>query len=933
MKFIRPFLTALAAVLGCLTPATAQVPDTLKYPILAPPVGVQSGAQLGYSVAVEGGYAVIGAPFDDTGGQDSGVVKVFDSATGALLFILPNPSPALSDQFGSSVAISGSRVVVGDYQHLEGISDLGKAYVYDLSSANPTVPVATLATPNPAGIDEFGSSVAISGSRVVVGAPRDNTGKMEAGSSYVYDLNSGTPTVPIATLRNPTPAVSDFFGTAVAISGTRVLVGANRDDTGAIDTGSAYVYDLTTGTPTVPVFTLNNPTPGVQDYFGSSVAISGTRVVVGAYQDATGAFSAGSAYVYDLGGGTPTVPVATLNNPSPAVQDFFGNAVAISGARVVVGARGDDQGAADAGSAYVYDLSSATPTVPVATLNNPGPAASDSFGFSVAIDGTRVLAGAYRDDTGATDAGSAYGYDLNTGTPGVPVSNFTSLSPSVNDSFGASTAISGTLLVVGSPLENTGATKAGSVYVYDLSSGTPTVPVVTLNNPNPVASDQFGFSVGISGTLVVGIARNDTPKTSAGTVYVYDLRSGTPTVPIVTLNNPSPAAGDFFGLSVAISGARVVVGALEDDTAATNAGSVYVYDLSEGMPTIPLATLNNPSPAAGDFFGNAVAISGTRVVVGASGDDSGATNAGSVYVYDLGSSTPTVPTATLNKPGSAANDAFGYSVAISGSRVVVGAYQDDTGATDAGSVYIYDLNSATPTLPVVTLNDPTPAVGDVFGSRVAISGSRVVVGATQDSTGAIDAGSAYVYDLSGGTPQVPVATLRKSSPSTSDFFSSAVAIEGSTVAIGALLDDTVTANKGAVYVFGPASNDTNNNGLLDLWEYAKFGTLTGHLALGDTDGDGTKELVEEAFNTDPLLPTAAAAPAPVVEGGFLTLTVNKRAGVTYVVESAGTPLAADFSSTTTTVLTNTAAILKVRDNVPATTAGGRFMHVRVTAAP
>ncbi len=71
----------------------------------------------------------------------------------------------------------------------------------------------------------------------------------------------------------------------------------------------------------------------------------------------------------------------------------------------------------------------------------------------------------------------------------------------------------------------------------------------------------------------------------------------------------------------------------------------------------------------------------------------------------------------------------------------------------------------------------------------------------------------------------------------------------------------------------------------------------------------------------------------MVEGGFLTLTVNKRAGVTYVVESAGTPLAADFSSTTTTVLTNTAAILKVRDNVPATTAGGRFMHVRVTAAP
>ena len=92
--------------------------------------------------------------------------------------------------------------------------------------------------------------------------------------------------------------------------------------------------------------------------------------------------------MYDLTSPTPTVPVLTLNNPSPFGEDQFGNAVGISGTRVVVGTYGDDAGAIDAGSAYVYDLTSATPDVPVTTLNNPTPVEGDLFGYAVAISGT-----------------------------------------------------------------------------------------------------------------------------------------------------------------------------------------------------------------------------------------------------------------------------------------------------------------------------------------------------------------------------------------------------------------------------------------------------------------------------------------------------------------------------------------------------------------
>ena len=101
------------------------------------------------------------------------------------------------------------------------------------------------------------------------------------------------------TLSDPTLVPRALFGYSVAHSGARVVVGAPLDQTG--ETGSAYVYDLASATPTVPVATLNNPSPVLNDYFGNSVAISGTRVVVGAYLDDTGVIAAGSAYVYDLG--------------------------------------------------------------------------------------------------------------------------------------------------------------------------------------------------------------------------------------------------------------------------------------------------------------------------------------------------------------------------------------------------------------------------------------------------------------------------------------------------------------------------------------------------------------------------------------------------------------------------------------------------------
>ena len=218
-----------------------------------------------------------------------------------------------------------------------------------------------------------------------------------------------------------------------------------------------------------------------------------------------------------------------------------------------------------------------------------------------------------------------------------------------------------------------------------------------------------------------------------------------------------------------------------------------------------------------------------------------------------------------------------------------------------------------------------------------MSGTRVMVGASSDDSVAMNAGGAYVYDLASPTPSVPAAMLHNPrsnpGPAAADYFGGSVAIDGSTAIVGAPGEDGPTVDRGAAYIFGPANPDFDADGLLDIWEDARFGTTAGHSALDDFDADGREDLIELAFDTDPNRPATSAVLAPMVENGFLTITIARRAGVTYTVETSATPDPVDFSAATTTVLLDTASTLKVRDNFPTSATAQRFLRVLVTAAP
>jgi len=809
---------------------SAEVPDAIRHSLFAPKTLPQKFEQQGSSVAISGNTAVVGSPLYDSDpltGLDTGAVKIYDTLSGKLLHQLLSPAGTAFSYFGQAVAIAGSKVIVGSGAPVDGHPYAGCVYVYDMASATPTVPLLTLENPDPADYDLFGHSVAVEGNRVVVGAWLDDAGAVDSGTAYIYDLSSPTPGNPIFTLANPSPAANDCFGVAVAISGARVAVAAYQEDTGAPKAGRVYVYNLQSGTPVIPFLALSKPSPEPNDCFGNAVAFAGNRILVGVESGNAGGINSGSVLEFNLASGTPGTPVRTLNNPIPQENGYFGTSVSLSGDQAVVGAYRDDTGAPNAGTCYAYNLAGGTPGVPIAALRKPSPADSDYFANAVAISGTRILVAAFLDDTGELEGGASYVFDLSSGTPGTPVSTLANPRGDSLDRFGAAVAIDGDLVVVGAPGSDAGASGAGRVSVHDLSASKPTTVMTYLDDPAPAVDEGFGGAVAVSGRfVVVGAAGDDGGADDAGRVYVYDLSSLPVTAPYCVIPNPAPAAGDRFGNSVAISGSTVVIGAALDDAGATDSGSVYVFDLASPNPAVPVRTLANPGPAVDDGFGGSVSIWGTRVVVGAAKDDSGAANAGIAYIFNLAGGTPSVPVHTLLNPDPQADDSFGIAVAISVGRVAVGASGDDTGAVNAGVAYVYDLDGATPASPKYTLLDPEPLADDRFGHAVAVSDPRVLVGAYLKNT-PTDSGRSYSFDLSSATPTVASAMQKKSTSISGDQFGAAVAISGVIVVVGAPSDNKTANDKGAAYVFGPAAPE------LAVEDAAEVELLT-----GDSSGFG-----------------------------------------------------------------------------------------------
>ena len=221
--------------------------------------------------------------------------------------------------------------------------------------------------------------------------------------------------IPGPTFDDPSVTFRDEFGFSVAIDGNHVVIGAfNHDVPGqGPNDGQAHLFNATTG---ALVHTFDEPTPTSSSQFGQAVAVSGNHVVVGAPFDDSTAVNGGQAHLFNA---TTGALVHTLDDPTPTVVDNFGFSVAVDGDNILIGAPGHGLVGFVFGQAHLFD---ATTGLLSRTFDNPTSVNGDDFGCSVAIDGNNVVIGACRADTAAdTDVGQAYLFDAVTGTREVAV--------------------------------------------------------------------------------------------------------------------------------------------------------------------------------------------------------------------------------------------------------------------------------------------------------------------------------------------------------------------------------------------------------------------------------------------------------------------------------------------------------------------------------
>ncbi|MCW7495641.1 FG-GAP repeat protein [Leptospira levettii] len=448
---------------------------------------------------------------------------------------------------------------------------------------------------------------------------------------------------------------------------------------------------------------------------------------------------------------------AYLKASNADANDGFGYSVDISGDTIVVGAAGEssnqttitngnsasaDNSATSSGAAYVFHRTGST-WAQEAYLKAPNTETTDFFGTAVAIDGNTILVSAIQEDSNQITI---------TNGPTASIDN--------------------------------SASSSGAVYVFQ-RTGSTWVQQAYIKPPNAEANDQFGISLSISGdTIVVGAfneASNQTTITNgtsasannsaafAGAAYVFQ-RSGTSWAQQAYLKASNIEANDRFGTSVSISGDTIVVGSgFEDsnqttitngatassDNTASASGAAYVYRRT-GSTWAEEAYLKAPNADANDQFGNAVAIDGDTIVVGAfseasnqttitngttASSDNSATLAGAAYVFQRTDSTWSHQ-AYLKPPNLGADDRFGNAVAIEGNTILVSSIfednnqttvtngsmpNDDNSLSNSGAVYVFQRSGSTWVFRAY-LKAPNADVDDRFGNAISISGDTAVVG-------------------------------------------------------------------------------------------------------------------------------------------------------------------------------------------------------------
>ena len=382
-----------------------------------------------------------------------------------------------------------------------------------------------------------------------------------------------------------------------------------------------------------------------------------------------------------------------------------------------------------------------------------------------------------------------------------------------NDYFGGTVALSGDTLVVGAENNDENGWHSGAAYIFERAQGGPDNwgQVAKLTASDGAEHDQFAQNLAISGDIVVaGALWDDDGGSESGSVYVFERDQGGPDNwgQATKLTANDAAAGDRFGSSIAVCGDTVAVGADQDNDNGSSSGSAYIFERDQGGPDNwgQVKKITAPDGAADDLFGFSMALSGDTLAIGAFWDDDQGHESGSAYIFERnrGGANNWGLVKKLIAADGAAGDCFSSALSVSGDTVAVGAPYDDDNGPVSGSVYLFmrDHGGTDNWGQVTKLTAFDGAEGDYFGLSVSISNDLLAVAAPHDDDGGYNSGSVYLYDRNqGGTDKWgQILKLTASDGAATDDLGSGAAVSDDTVAVGAWLDDDRGKDSGSVYL-------------------------------------------------------------------------------------------------------------------------------------
>jgi hypothetical protein len=386
VKYNKLRFGGLVAIVCCLTVFGVWRADAAwqALPKMVAPDG-EGADQFGFSVAIDGNYAIVGAPFDDGDAiMDSGSAYIFKFYGTNWAVLEKLTSVSLSHYFGYSVSISGGYAIVG-------APGSDSAYIFRRILPETWIPRIAFTE-----ADGFGGSVSISGDYAIVGAVNDDEEGENAGAAYIYESNDIT-WFQKAKLTASDAKPDNYFGCSVSVCGNYAIVGAYGADTEA---GSAYVFRRTfriIPPDTIVWFwteqtKLEAPDRAAQDWFGSSVSTDGTYAVIAAPGDDEKGIDSGSVYVFKRDGLIWEYQTKLLASDGER-DDSFGASVSVSGDYICIGARYGNSRIKDSGTAYIFKRDASNWVEQPKLLQSEG-GAGNFFGNSVSISGFNIMVGA-----------------------------------------------------------------------------------------------------------------------------------------------------------------------------------------------------------------------------------------------------------------------------------------------------------------------------------------------------------------------------------------------------------------------------------------------------------------------------------------------------------------------------------------------------------